>query len=144
LLPDRRSRKVALIALGPFFVAAGGNHFLDPDFYLRMMPPSLPAPLGLVYLSGVLEIVGGVAVFVPKLRSIAGWGLVLLLVGVFPANVYMALHPEQFPEFAPILLWIRLPLQGLFIAWAYWATRPDRRGMEGPSTRPPLDPTTRR
>jgi uncharacterized membrane protein len=123
-LPFRRTKRLALLALSAFFVLAGLNHFANPGFYVRIMPPWLPAHLELVQLSGLFEILGGVAVLVPALRGPAGWGLVLLLVAVFPANLHMALHPELFPEVSALALYARLPLQVLFIAWAHWATRP--------------------
>lgn len=124
-LPRKRPKRFALIALSLFFILAGANHFADTDFYLRLMPNYLPAHLELVYLSGVFEIAGGVGVLVPYVRSIAGWGLVALLVAVYPANIHMALHPELFPEFSQSLLYGRLPLQFVLIAWAYWASRPE-------------------
>ena len=93
-----------------------------------MMPPYLPGPLTLVYLSGVCEVVLGALLFLPRFSRSAAWGLVALLIAVFPANVYMALHPEQFPEFGETGLWVRLPLQGVLIAWAYWFTRPSGPG----------------
>lgn len=133
MLPERRSRAVGLLALSLFFIVAGAYHFINPAFYVRIMPPGLPTPLGLVYLSGLFEVVGGVAVLVPRVRAMAGWGLILLLVAVFPANVHMALHPELFPEIAPPVLWFRLPIQGALVAWAYWATRPDRDSKPGRS-----------
>jgi uncharacterized membrane protein len=120
-----RLRKWALLALAAFFVAAGANHFANPSFYVRIMPPALPAPLLLVYVSGFFEILGGVGVLVPALRSVAGWGLVMLLLAVFPANLYMAIHPERFADISVAVLYARLPLQAVFIAWAYWATRPE-------------------
>jgi uncharacterized membrane protein len=123
-LPSSKLRAAALVALGLLFIAAGTNHFLNPDFYVRIMPPWLPAHRELVALSGVLEILGGLAVFLAPVRSWAGWGLVLLLVAVFPANLHMALNPELFPELPQGALWARLPLQGVLIAWAWWATRP--------------------
>jgi uncharacterized membrane protein len=110
--------------LAIFFVLAGANHFINASFYLQMMPPYLPWPLFLVYLSGILEVVLGIMVLIPSLTSIAGWGLIALLVAVFPANIHMALHPDLFPSISPVALWIRLPFQGVFIAWAYWSTRP--------------------
>jgi uncharacterized membrane protein len=113
------------LVLGLLFIAAGANHFLNPDFYLGIMPPWLPARRELVALSGALEILGGLAVFLAPVRSWAGWGLVLLLVAVFPANLHMALNPELFPELPAAALWARLPLQGVLIAWAWWATRPE-------------------
>ncbi len=110
-----------------FFVGAGVNHFLKTDFYLRMMPPYVPMPLTMVQISGVAEIVLGVLLLVPQTTAMAAWGLIALLVAVFPANVQMALHPETFPEFQPTALWLRLPLQVVMIAWAFWYTRRNRR-----------------
>ncbi len=123
-LPQQRAKQLALLALAAFFVAAGVNHFLTPDFYVGIMPPYLPAHLELVYLSGFFEVLGGVAVLVPGVRALAGWGLILLLLAVYPANLHMALHPELFPEVPTFALYARLPLQFVVIAWAYWATRP--------------------
>jgi uncharacterized membrane protein len=110
--------------LAIFFVLAGANHFINAGFYLQMMPPYLPWHLSLVYLSGICEIVLGIMVLIPGLTSIAGWGLIVLLIAVFPANIHMALHPDLFPNISPVALWIRLPFQAVFIAWAYWSTRP--------------------
>lgn len=107
-----------------FFVVAGANHFLNPSFYVSIMPPYLPLHRELVYASGLLEIAGGLGVLVPRFRSTAGLGLVALLVAVFPANVHMAMNPELYPELPAVGLYARLPLQAVFIAWAYWATRP--------------------
>ena len=123
-LPKRLAKKLALLALSAFFVVAGANHFVNPDFYVAIMPPYLPAHLELVFVSGVFEILGGIGVLVPAVRALAGWGLVLLLVAVFPANLHMALNPELFSDLSSFALYARLPVQGLFIAWAYWATRP--------------------
>ena len=102
---------------------AGLNHFRSTDFYVRMMPPYLPWHLFLVYLSGVCEIVLGAALPIPSTRRAAAWGLIALLIAVFPANVSMALHPELFPEFSAALLWVRLPVQALLVAWAYRYTK---------------------
>jgi uncharacterized membrane protein len=110
-----------------FFVGAGINHFLNPELYLKMMPAYLPWHLFLIYLSGCFEIGLGMMVLLPKFSPQAGWGLIALLIAVFPANVHMALHPEAFPTLPPIALWIRLPLQALLIAWAHWVTRPHAR-----------------
>ncbi len=113
------------------FIAAGINHFVDAGTYLRMMPPYLPFPMALVYLSGIGEVVGGIGMLSTRWRAAAGWGLIALLVAVFPANVHMALHPELFPSISPSLLWGRLPLQGVLIAWTWWVTRP--ADDQGPS-----------
>ena len=135
-LPERLGRRLALLGLGVFWVVAGANHFLSPDFYVPMMPPYLPAHLELVYLSGVFEILGGVFVLIPRTRALAGWGLIALLMAIFPANVHMALSPELFPDMSAGLLYARLPFQAVFIAWAYWATRPETRetAEEGATT----------
>ncbi len=133
-LPQRPAKRLALLALAVFFIAAGVNHFLNPDFYVRIMPPYLPAHLELVYLSGLFEILGGIAVLLPALRALAGWGLVLLLVAVYPANLHMALHPELFPEMSSTALYARLPLQLVFIVWVYWATRPEPPSAATPRT----------
>ena len=130
-LPKLRSRRFALLGLGAFFVVAGANHFVNPDFYVSMMPPDLPAHLALVYSSGIFEILGGVSVLVLRVRALAGWGIVVLLLAVFPANVHMALSPELFPDTSAFALYARLPFQALFIAWAYWATRPEVQESAG-------------
>ena len=109
--------------LGVGFVLAGVNHFVNSTFYLRMMPPVLPAHLFLVYLSGVFEIALGVFLLIPKFTRLAAWGLIALLIAVFPANVFMATNAEKFPEFSPTALYLRLPLQIVLIAWAFWFTR---------------------
>ena len=124
-LPKRRGRRFGLLALAAFFVIAGANHFLDPGFYVAVMPPYLGLHLEIVYVSGLFEILGGVGVLVPRVRSMAGWGLVLLLLAVFPANLHMALNPELFPDLPAFALYARLPFQVLFVAWACWATRPE-------------------
>ena len=108
-------------------VLAGLNHFLVPATYVAMMPSMLPSPWALVYISGVAEILGGLGLILPRTRKLAGWGLVALYVAVFPANLNMAVHhlrlgTRELPSWA---LWLRLPLQGLLIAWAWWFTRDD-------------------
>ena len=77
-----------------FFVVAGLNHFRDPDFYMKIMPPYLPWHYALVILSGIAEFVLGVALLIPKLSRLAAWGLIALLLAIFPANLHMTMHPE--------------------------------------------------
>jgi uncharacterized membrane protein len=112
------------LAIG--FVAAGTNHFINPDFYRRMMPPFLPAHLFLIYVSGAFEIALGVMLLIPKLARAGAYGLIALLVAVFPANVYMAQNPALFPEFGQFALYARLPLQLALILWAFWFTREEK------------------
>ncbi len=93
--------------------------------FARIVPPYLPAPRLLVYVSGIAEIAGGVCLLVPPLRRLAAWGLVLLLLAVFPANFYMATHHIQVTN-SPLpqwLLWARLPLQAVLIGWILWTTQ---------------------
>lgn len=116
-------KHVSRYLFGAFFVAAGANHFINADFYVRMMPAYLPWHDALVAISGVAEIVLGAMLLVPQFQVMAAWGLIALLVAVFPANLNMALHADQFATMSPLGLWIRLPIQGLLIAWAYWYTR---------------------
>jgi uncharacterized membrane protein len=111
-----------------FFVLAGANHFVNTAFYLKMMPPFLPWHLRLVQLSGVFEIVLGATLLIPKFTRVAAWGLIALLLAVFPANIQMALNHSLYPEYSVAALWLRLPLQFVLLAWAYWYTSPDVRG----------------
>ena len=119
----RKLKIIMKYLLCVFFVVAGLNHFINPAFYLKAMPPYLPWPLFLVYLSGFFEVALGVLLLAPALTRIAAWGLVALLIAVFPANIQMAINPELYPDISPLALWLRLPLQAVFIAWAYWHTR---------------------
>jgi len=110
---------------GPVFVIAGALHFVIPRVYRRIMPPYIPAPMAMVYASGVAEIAGGAGLMIPGRRRLAGWWLIATLIAVFPANLHMALHPDDYSELpggAPAL-WARLPLQGVFIAWVRSAMR---------------------
>ena len=123
-LPTEWWRVLSLFGLSVFFVYFGIDHFINPDFYLSIMPPAFPLHAEAVYISGFFEILGGICVLIPSLRKLAGWGLIALLVSVYPANIYMAINPEAFPEISIGLLYFRLPLQFLFIYWAYSITRP--------------------
>jgi uncharacterized membrane protein len=115
-------RAISIWLIAAIFVGAGVLHFVKPKLFAAIVPPFLPNALLLVYLSGVAEILGGLGVLVPAFRVWAGWGLIALLVAVFPANVYMAMEAEKF-GIAPVWLWLRLPLQFVLIAWIWWATK---------------------
>jgi uncharacterized membrane protein len=116
-------RKVSLYLLALLFIGAGILHFLSPAPYLRIMPPYLPAPLLLVYVSGVAEIAGGLGLLVPTTRRLAGIELIVVLLAVFPANVYM-LQTQGAGMSVPLwVLWLRLPLQLALIAWVWWSAR---------------------
>jgi uncharacterized membrane protein len=114
--------------LAALFIVAGTSHFLFPEPFVRIVPPFLPAPFTLVYLSGFFEIAGGLGLLSGVAR-LAAYGLIALLVAVFPANVYMALEPARAGAAAvsPLLLWLRLPLQVVLIGWLLWSTDSPQR-----------------
>ena len=123
-LPKGILRKLSVFTLSVFFISFGIDHFVNPEFYLSIMPPNLPLKLEAVYISGLFEILGGVGVLIASTRKIASLGLVALLVAVYPANIYMALYPERFPEASIYVLYFRLILQFFFFYWAYSVSRP--------------------
>ena len=105
--------------LAALFITAGVLHFVRTDVFVSIVPPYLPTPELLVYISGAFEIIGGLGLLIPKFRRMACWGLILLLIAVFPANVYMATDPDKFVN-AGIPLWaiyLRLPFQGVLMLW---------------------------
>lgn len=112
-------RTFAKLFAGPVMIAAGVNHFVNPRTYEAIMPAYLPAHRELVYASGVAEIAAGAMTLHPATRRAGGWSLVATLIGVFPANVEMALHPERFGKIPSAALWARLPLQlgMLYLVW---------------------------
>ena len=116
-------RVIVRVLFGAFFVVAGVTHFTNRDFFTSIVPPYLPWPELLVYVSGVAEIALGVLLMVPATTRIAAWGLIALLIAVFPANIHMAMNPQLYPDTPLAALLIRLPLQGLLIALAFWFTR---------------------
>lgn len=123
-LPAGWWKKLVLFGLAAFFINVGVDHFVNPDFYLNIMPPSFPLHAEAVYISGFFEVVGGIFLLIPRLRKIAGWGLVALLIAVYPANIYMAITPQAFPDIPVTLLYVRLAFQFVFFYWAYSVTRP--------------------
>lgn len=114
-----RKQAVSRAFLGIVFVLAGINHFRVPTLYESMIPPYLPWPAALNAISGAAEILGGIGVLIPMLRRPAAWGLIALLIAVFPANLHMALHGLPGKDISPWILWLRLPFQALFIYWVY-------------------------
>jgi uncharacterized membrane protein len=124
--PKSRIKTFFLILLSLFFTYAGIDHLVSPDFYVSIMPPWIPWHLELVYLSGVFEVMGGIGVLIPRFRAMAGTGLVVLLIAVYPANLHMAFNPHLFPDIPLAALYVRLALQFLAFYWAYTVTRPDR------------------
>ena len=121
-LPKRIRRKNVLFSIAIFFIYFGIDHFINPDFYLSIMPPSFPLHHEAVYISGLFEIIGGMGLLIYRFRKIAGWGLFALLIAVYPANIYMAVTPSAFPDIPIFILYLRLGLQFIFLYWAYTIT----------------------
>ena len=118
---------ITIYIMSGFYVWIGIKHFISPtDPFMHIMPPYLPFHLELVYLSGAFEIILGLLLLYKGTRTIAAWGLILLLVVVFPANIYLAFNeePQQLIGISAFVAsWIRLPIQGVFIALAYWHSK---------------------
>jgi len=111
-----------LYLMAVIYILAGLNHFRVPRLYQRMIPPALPKPEALNIISGLAELLLGIALCVPVLSNSAAWGIVLLLIAVFPTNVYMLTNPRAGMGVPKWLLLLRLPLQLVLIAWAYTYT----------------------
>ncbi len=111
------------------FALAGALHLRAPGTYLKIMPSYLPFPAALVAISGAAEIAGGLGVLPRPTRQLAGWGLIALLVAVFPANLSMAINgTEQVGiNVARWVWWLRLPWQAVFIWWVYYAALGERK-----------------
>lgn len=108
-----------------WFFIGGISHFALPEPLLRIMPPYIPYPLACIYLSGLFELLGAFGLWVKPVRSLAGYGLMLLTVIVTLANVHMYQHPELFPSIPEWVLVIRFPVQALLIGLIWWCSRPD-------------------
>lgn len=107
-----------------FFVLGGVNHFLSPEFYLPMMPPYIPAHEFMVALSGATEIIAGIMLAIPKTAKWGAWFIIAHLLIFFTVHIYMIQEASTtFADLPLAFLWIRIPLQFLFIAWAFWFTR---------------------
>jgi uncharacterized membrane protein len=101
---------------GAAFVGTGLLHFVKPRYYEAIMPDYLPAHRELVLASGAAEVAGGAGLLAARTQRAGGWWMIATLIAIFPANVHMALHPERYPRIPPWALWLRLPLQAVFIA----------------------------
>ena len=103
-----------------FWLVAGAMHFVIPRQYEAIVPPSLARwKKELVVASGIAEMAGGAAILPGRTRRGARWWLLATLAAVYPANIHMAVHAEQFPKIPAAALWARLPVQGIF-AWLTW------------------------
>lgn len=127
ILGVRRLKSVkdkARTAMALAFILSGSFHFIDPGQFVAMMPPFLPAHLELVYISGIFEILGGLGLLIPRTQGLAAYGLLALLVAVFPANIYVAVANVDVGGMLSdsIYQWIRLPFQAVYIWWLLWSS----------------------
>jgi len=124
-IKSRQTQKdIARIVLAILFIAASTLHF-SSDAELQIIPPFLPWRRAALYISGIFELLGGIGLLIPRFQRPAAWGLVALLIAVFPANVYHAVSGIQLGGILNTRLyhWIRLPFQAVFIWWALWSTK---------------------
>lgn len=112
-------KTISLWVMAIFYIGAGINHFANPKFYLKIIPPYLPYHNALNVISGVAEIVLGILLIIPESSSIGAWGVIALLIAVFPANYYHYQKGVKKNKMKIALL-IRLPFQLVLLAWAYW------------------------
>ena len=119
-------KKVALITMVLFYFFAGINHFIKPATYINIIPPYLPWPETLNYLAGLFEILFGILLIPLKTRKYASWGIILMLIAFMPTHIYMIeqakFNPLLLGEYTitPFIAWVRIPLQGILILWAFW------------------------
>ena len=120
-----RIKEILRVIHAVAIIVVGITHFIVPEQYARIVPPQLPYPFELIYISGFFEILGGIGLVIPFVSVAAAWGLIALYIAVFPANINMAVNsiPIDGIPHIPLLYWARLPFQAVLIAWAYWYTR---------------------
>jgi len=130
--PLARRKPLLRRVMGAIYAVAGVTHFLAPDSFARAVPPELPRPRALVYCSGIAEIALGLGLQFDRTRQASAWGIVALLVAVFPANVYMAtddvavdLVPDRLAGVSRAAAWARLPFQAVLVLWAWWHALPE-------------------
>ena len=114
---------ITIYLMSLLYISTGIKHFTNINWFMKIMPPYLPYHKELVYLSGAFEIILGIMLVFEKTRFLAGWGLILLLIAVFPANIYLAQTNGAAMNISPALAWGRLPLQAVFIGLAYWHSK---------------------
>ena len=120
-------KRISLYSMAALYVLAGVNHFANPDFYKKIMPPWLPWHYSIIFISGIAEIVLGLLLLPVQTRKLAAWGIIILLVVIFPANVQMMLNYQQEKNPDWWIAVVRLPLQLLLIVWAYQFAKSDRK-----------------
>ncbi|CAH0334949.1 DoxX family protein [Flavobacterium sp. CHNK8] len=111
-----------LYGMAFIYFIAGINHFRNPRLYLKIIPPYFPNPKALNAISGVAEIILGIALCIPQLSNAAAWGVIALLIAIFPTHIYMYFDPKASMGLPKWVLFLRLPLQFALIFWAYQYT----------------------
>ena len=121
----KNRKEILRVFLSISLIIVGTAHFIKPEQFARIIPPQLPYPFELVYISGFFEILGGIGLLIPLVSVAAAWGIVALFIAVFPANINQAINsiPLEGIPHHPLLYWLRLPFQGVLIAWAWWYTK---------------------
>ena len=114
---------ITIILMAYFYISVGIKHFTEPEWFLQIYPPFLPFGLAAVYISGFFEVLFGIMLLIPKTRYYACWGLIVLLIAVFPANIYLAYTNGAAMDISAAVAWGRLPFQALFIGLAYWHSK---------------------
>jgi uncharacterized membrane protein len=116
-------KAAGLLAVAIMFLFTGTSHFTSMKYdFAAMIPPPLPNDLWVIYLTGVLEIAGAIGLLIPRTRKLAGVCLAVYLVAVFPANVYAALNEVAIRGEAPTPLWVRGPMQLLYVGMVWWTS----------------------
>lgn len=116
----------ARILVTAWFIIGGIMHFANPEPFLRMMPSYIPYHLACIYISGALELLGAIGLWIKPVRSLAGYGLMTLTAILTLANIYMAQHANLFPGIPEWLLILRLPVQAVLIWLIWWCSRPEK------------------
>ena len=116
-------KQITIYLMSLFYIFGGIKHFTNVGWYMKIMPPYISYHKELVYLSGAFEIILGIMLLFEQTRFLSGWGLILLLIAVFPANIYLAQTNGAAMNISPALAWGRLPFQAVFLAIAYWHSK---------------------
>ena len=111
---------ITILIMSCFYMNVGVKHFVEPEWFLQIMPPNFPHHYQAVYWSGFFELLFGFLLINPKTRFIAGWGIIFVMITVFPANLYLAVNDGAVMGISKELAWGRLPFQYVFIRLAYW------------------------
>ena len=122
----RMFKSISIFIMSFFYIMVGLSHFKNPKWYLQIIPPVLPLKLELVYLSGIFEIILGLLLLFKNTRPLAGWGLIILLIAVYPANIYLAFSEDAQQAIGVssfFASWVRLPIQFVLIGFAFYTSK---------------------